>query len=423
MPPPPPRRADAVVVGAGLAGLAAARVLVAAGLDTVVLEAGDGVGGRVRTDVVDGFRLDRGFQVLSTAYPEVARVLDLPALDLQRFARGALLVTEHGRYAVGDPRGWPAAALGDLRAPLRPARALAELARYSAFAATAPPQRVVAAPERTMAEELERRGITGDVLERFLRPLLAGILLDERLEVSARFVTLVWRSLLRGASVVPAGGMGQIPAQLADGLPPGTVHLGTRVEAVTTTGVRTAAGEVEARTVVVAADPPAASALLGLPPVLMRGVATYYHVAPVAPSRHRAIVLDGRGPARGPVVTTVVMSSVSPSCSPDGRALVASSVLGREQPGEALVRAELAVLHRADTRGWVHLRTVRVPDALPAAGLAPSLRRPVRLAAGRYIAGDHRDTPSIQGALVSGRRAAVAALRDLGLEGPFAQHG
>ncbi|HQY33988.1 NAD(P)/FAD-dependent oxidoreductase [Actinotalea sp.] len=425
-----PRTADAVVVGAGLAGLAAARVLTGAGLETVVLEAGDGVGGRVRTDVVDGFRLDRGFQVLSTGYPEVVRVLDLDALDLQPFARGAVLVTADGRYAVGDPRRWPAAALGSARAlgsahaPLGPPHALLELVRFSGHAATTPPRRIIAAPERSTASELERRGITGDVLERFVRPLLAGIVLDESLSTSARFVTLVWRTLLRGTSAVPAAGMGAIGAQLADRLPAGTVRLSTRVRAITPTGVLTDAGPVTARTVVVAADPRAAVGLLDLPPVPMRGVSTYYHLSTHAPGPDRAIVLDARGPGRGPVVTTVVLSNVAPSYAPDGRALVASSVLGREAVPEAVVRAELAVLHGADTRDWVHLATVDVPDALPAGPLPPSLRLPVRLAEGRYVAGDHRDTPSIQGALVSGRRAARAVLRDLGLvEGPTQRVG
>ena len=74
-----------------------------AGAGVVVLEAGDGVGGRVRTDAVDGFLLDRGFQIFLTSYPEAQEALDYPALDLRPFYAGALVRWAGGFHRVADP--------------------------------------------------------------------------------------------------------------------------------------------------------------------------------------------------------------------------------------------------------------------------------------------------------------------------------
>jgi glycine/D-amino acid oxidase-like deaminating enzyme len=412
-----PRSVDAVVVGAGLAGLSAARVLTAAGLDVLLLEAGDRVGGRVRTDMVDGFRLDRGFQVFNTAYPEAARVLDLRSLDLREFRRGAVVVTADGRHRVGDPRALDGGAIGALRAPIGSLSDKLKLVRLSVRAAAGSGRSLLSDPESTTEEALRRRGLSPEIIERFLRPFLAGVFLEDRLTTSSRFFSLVWRTFVRGSVCVPADGMAAIPAQLAAMLPAGCVVLGTPVRRLTPGGVDTDGGRLEARAVVVATDPPTAASLLpGITRVPMHAVTTYYHAVAQAPLPEPVIVLDGRGTARGPVVNTVVLSNAAPSYSADGRALIASSVLGREALPEARVRAELAILYGTGTRDWDHVGTVQVPDALPDAGPPlGDLRRPVRCGDGVYVAGDHRDTPSIQGAMVSGRRAATAALRDLRL--------
>ena len=84
---------DVAIVGAGLAGLTCAQDLTRAGLQCTVVEATDGVGGRVRTDAVDGFLLDRGFQILLSAYPQVKQRLDTAALDIGDFEPGALVRT------------------------------------------------------------------------------------------------------------------------------------------------------------------------------------------------------------------------------------------------------------------------------------------------------------------------------------------
>lgn len=410
--------ADVVVVGAGLAGLAAARQVQRAGLDVTVLEAGATVGGRVATDVVDGFLLDRGFQVLNTSYPALASEVDAAALDLRAFMAGAAVRgTDGALHRLVDPRREPAqawrTALDDL---LSPAAKLA-MAQLSARVALADPRQLLAGPERSTADELAARGLGGPATEQFFRPLLSGVFGERELATSARFFGLVWRSILRGDSALPSRGMAALPVQLAARLAPGTVRCNQTVLGVAPGRVRTGAGELAARAVVVATDPPTARALLpGLDVPLMRSLTTYYHVCEQPPTRLPLIHLDGGG---GPVVNTSVLTTVAPSYSPDHRHLVSSTVLGvpgAGSPDESQVRGLAGRIYREGSSGWQHLATTAVPQAL-CTFTPPTpdrLRRTVSLGDGLFVAGDHRDTPSIQGALVSGHRAARAVLRELG---------
>ncbi|HSK26648.1 MAG TPA: NAD(P)/FAD-dependent oxidoreductase [Jiangellales bacterium] len=413
-----PDRADVVVVGAGLAGLAAARRLVDAGLDVVVLEASDAVGGRVRTDVVDGLRLDRGFQVLNPAYPALPRLVDVDALDLRPFVAGVSVALGRRHHLLADPRRHPrdavAGALSRVTGPVGKAR----FALLATAAATLPVDRLVGEPDRTTAEELRRAHLPESLVERVLRPFLAGVFLEPDLQTSSRFFQLVLRSFVRGTPGVPSLGMQALPEAVAAPLPAGSLHLGCRVDAVSTAGAVTTDGDIGARAVVVATDPVTAGSLLpGLEVPRMHAVTTWYHLADTPPSAllggRAVIAVDGQ--ARGPLVNTVVLTQAAPSYATGGRTLVSSSALGvhDDAGSERAARAHLQVLYGVDTRGWRHVATYAVPGALPAMPPPLEIRRPVRLRDGLYVAGDHRDTSSVQGALVSGRRAAAAVLADL----------
>jgi len=409
---------EVIVVGAGLAGLAAACHLAAADVAVRVLEASDGVGGRVRSDRVDGFVLDRGFQVLLSAYPEPARLLDLGALSLRSFDPGALLWVGGRFHELADPLRRPSAAVSTVAAPIGGLVAKARVAALGAAARTWPADGPVAGRDDTTESWLRGAGLAGPMTERFLRPLLAGVLLDPELSSSARQARFVWRSLATGDAVVPAAGMGAIAEQLAGRLRPGSVETGRRVEAVAPGRVTLADGEVRhAERVVVATDGPSAARLLPgrVEDPGSRGVTCLWYAAPSAPTPSRAVVLDGEG--TGPVNNLAVLSNVAPSYSPDGRALVAASVFDLATASgelDAAVRRQLRRWWGGVLDAWELLRVDRIAHAQPlqSPGRFSLPRRSVRVEPGLYLCGDHVDNASIQGALVSGRRAAEAVLAD-----------
>lgn len=406
------RTADVLVVGAGLAGLACAQDLAAAGLDVRVLEASDAVGGRMRTDVRDGFRFDRGFQVVNTSYPQLRRRLRLNELLLRPFTPGVLLHTPAGRRRLTDPTRKPRLAADLLPGRLASLRDLAALAMLSGRDLLLPPRRLIRAPDLTTRTALADAAIGEDLVETLFRPFLSGVFLEDELETSSRFFHLVWRSMLRGTLCLPARGVAAVPERLAAALPAGTVRLDTPVERLTDDGVLTAGGAEQAAPAVVVATGPAAAARLlpGLDVPPTRSVTTYYHAAAASPLAEPTLVVDT---ARR-VLNTVVLTEVSPAYAPRGQALVSTSVLGAERgPGdEAEVRRVLAELYATDTGGWEPVAAYHVPEALPAMPPPWPLSRTTRYAPGRYVCGDHRATGSVQGALASGARAARELLAD-----------
>lgn len=411
--------ADVVVVGAGLAGLACALRLGEEGLSVTVLEAADAPGGRVRTDRVDGFLLDRGFQVLLTAYPEAERVFDYERLDLRELYPGALVRAQGGFHRVADPFRRPLDALGSLRSPVGTLRDLPRLARLRARARAGSLESLLARRETTTLEALRALELSPGIVERFFRPFLGGVFLDRELTTSSRMLDFVTRMFSLGHAALPAAGIGALPAQLADALSPGTLRTATPVERVEAGAVVTAAGErIEARAVVVAADGAGAAGLLdGVEAPRWRSTTCLYFDVPQPPIEGAILVLDGDG--EGPVNNLCVPSSVAPGYAPAGRALVSASVIGSpvlpDVELEAAVRRQLRGWFGAAVEGWRHLRTYRIEHALPVRE-PPSLEprdRVVRLGPGLYVCGDHRETASIQGALASGRRAARTVLEEL----------
>lgn len=410
--------ADVVVVGAGLAGLAAAHHLSSAGLAVRVLEAAPRVGGRMATDHVDGFRLDQTGQLLNTSYPELHRVAGVDVGTLRRFQPGVLVHSGGRLHRTGEVRGGPRSALTRARAlasgprPLDQARLGASLARL----AGTPTERLLARRERAATEALASRGLPPRTVTTFLRPLLSALLSDPDLTTSSRCADLALRGFARGRLCVPEGGAARLPERMAAALPAGTVRTGVRVKDASISRVVTAEhGEFTCRSLVVATGARAAAELLpGLRVPGFHPVTVLHHTAPEAPLTAPALVLDAD--RTGPVSHTAVMSEVDPTRAPHGRALITSTVLGTPPDDlDTRVRQHLAALYGTGTADWELLGVRHDPEAVPAMPAPHDLRRPVRLLAGLYVCGDHRDVSSPQGALRSGRRAAQAILRDLGL--------
>ncbi|WP_020115880.1 NAD(P)/FAD-dependent oxidoreductase [Streptomyces canus] len=457
----PAYQADVVIVGAGVAGLSAAHRLTSQGVTVAVLEAAPCVGGRMSTEKIDGFRLDRIGQLLSTAYPELRLAPGLDGLVLRPFAPGVLLHGDGRHHRVDAPAGARSA-----RGALRAVRALASAprgvpgpglvaaSRRAAFRvlpgagqgtasrvargaaplggavdqarlgaaltrlAHVPVERLLARPELPAGQALAARGLPARTIDGFLRPLLAALLCDPALTTSSRCADLALRAFAGGRLCVPEGGAEALPELLAQTLPAGTVHTGVRVTSVATTSVTTAEhGEIRCRAVLLATDAGAAAQLLpGLRVPDFHPVTVVHHTTDDPPRTGSVLLLDAdRG---GPVAHTAVISEVDPSRAPSGRALISSTVLGTPPPDlETAVRTHLARLYATPTHRWETLAVHHTREAVPAMPAPHDLRRPVRLLAGLYVCGDHRDTSTVQGALHSAHRATTAILKDLGAAG------
>lgn len=397
-----------VVVGAGLAGLACATTLHAAGRPVRVLEASDGVGGRVRTDLVDGFRLDRGFQVLLTAYPEAHRQLDLDALDLQRFDPGAVIQLGSRRSVLADPFRAPGRLVDSARSPAASLLDKLRIVRLRHRVRAVHPSALLRGPDLSTREALVQAGFSERILDRFFSPLFGGIQLDPALDTSNRMFDVIFRMLADGDSAVPALGMQEMPRQLAARLPVGSIELERPVRSVAPDHVVTDDGTEPASAVVVAVEGPAAVDLLRLPPVVSKSVGAVYFAADEAPIDDKLVVLDGHG---GPVLNAAVMSNVAPSYAPQGRHLVVAALPGVVDGDlEATARRAVREWWGARVDGWEHVRSYRIAHGQP--GQTPPFhpKRAVTTELGVFVCGDHRDTASIQGALYSGRRCAEAVL-------------
>ncbi|MGK5684869.1 NAD(P)/FAD-dependent oxidoreductase [Actinoplanes sp. URMC 104] len=412
-----PVQVDVVIVGGGLAGLAAARRLDRAGVEWLLVEASDRIGGRVATDVVDGWHFDRGFQVLNTAYPRVPALVDIDALDMRYFTAGVLVRRGGSLHRLENPLREPLSAAQSLTSGVG---TLADRLRFAALAtrcATLSPAKLLSEPETTTQEALRKAGLSHRMIEEVLRPFFSGVFADRSLDTSSHVFAMVLRSFARGRIGVPAAGMAALPAAIAGPLPYPQLLIGARTLSIAPGMVVTEAGQINCRAVVVATDPLSASQLLPqLPPPDMHGLTTFYFGADRAPIDEPTLIVDGD--RREIIANTVVMSNAAPEYAPTGKSLIAASVVGVSAPSsasETVIRVELSRLYGVPTDDWQMLETISIPQALPAARVPQAqLRKPVDLGDGLFVAGDHRDSPSLQGALAGGWRTAGAVLSHLG---------
>lgn len=404
-----------------MAGLSCAVGLHRRGIACAVLEATDRVGGRVRTDVVDGFTLDHGFQVLLTAYPACRELLDYVNLRLRPFQPGAVVRHQDEFATLGDPWRRPGQLLATACSPIGTFGDKLRIARLRWQASRGTLEELYQRPAEPTIDRLRRLGFSEPFIDHFFRPFLGGVFQDPELGTSSRMLEFVFRMFAAGDIALPADGMAAIPRQLAERLPRGTIRLRHSVETLEPGRIGLTNGEwLDSRVIVVATESPAAAALLGDPNLTTKWnhAVTHYFAAAASPDPRRWLILAGdeyRHGDRasredsGPIGTVVVLSDIAPEYAPRGQALISVTTTqeaGWDVSGEGLleVRSQLARWYGSSVADWRHLRSYSIPYALPATTLEevqPPLER-----AGIVCCGDYLETPSIQGAMNSGLRAA-----------------
>lgn len=406
-----------------MAGLTAAVQLCDAGQSIALLEATDRVGGRVRTDVIDDFTLDHGFQVLLTAYPACRRMLDYQALRLRSFDPGALL-RHRGRFAtLSDPWRRPTQALATALNPaltLRDKLLIAKLRKQSRRGTL---DELYKRDAVATVDRLHRLGFSTPCIDHFFRPFLGGVFLDDSLAVSSRMLEFVFRMFAEDEVAVPADGMAAIPRQLSERLPRGVIQFEQTVTAIGPNRVHLADGRsLAANQIVIASDNRTAAKLLDAPNLETpwNETTTLYYSASHRPDPRKMLMLCGD--ESGPIQTATVLSNVAPEYAPGDRALISvslrpsSSKTDEIDAMDASVRSQLNGWFGPSVDNWDRLMIYRIPFGLPARRLDP-VQMPVRAthlggADNVFLCGDHCETPSIEGAMNSGLRVADAILQD-----------
>lgn len=416
-----PNSTPVVIVGAGIAGLTCAVYLKQAGINALLLEAGDKVGGRIQTDDVDGFQLDRGFQILLTAYPEARRLLNYSALDLKPFRSGALIRDRNEWITLVNPLEEPTAVFKTLTSPvgtLADKLKLAELMRRTQTTSVDELFRQTPITTRTFLEEY---GFSHQITERFFRPFFGGVFLEDALTTSSNFFEFCFRMFFTGEAAVPARGIGAIPEQLASRLGAGQIRLNSPVVQLSDNTVYLKTGEtITADTVVLAVDATQSARLTGTPAPIEQAfnhtTCTYFSADMdqlTRPENQKKLLLLNTHRSSA-VHNVAILSDVAEHYAPAGKTLISVSTQGIMQFDEQVltqeIRQELTSWFGPGAAQWHHLKTYHIPQALPAyspmqAG-TDALRKPLRLDKNRYQCGDHTTYPSLNAAMQTGREVA-----------------
>lgn len=402
---------DAIIVGGGIAGLCCAAELHARGKSFVIVEATDRVGGRIATDEVDGFKLDRGFQVFLTAYPEAKRVLDYAALQLREFEPGALVHVGGKLQRLSDPWRRPKHLLATAMssaASLNDKMKIGDLRKHVCAGSI---EDIYSRPELSTRDALVRFGFSDTIIHRFFQPFLGGVFLEHELATSTRMFEFVFRMFSEGSAAIPADGMQAIPKQIADGLPPDSIRLNSKVNNIEEQRVTLEDGEVlTAPAIVLATANPEACDLGEVEKRKGCGVTCIYFATDKAPIDEGILVLNGE--KEGPINNLCFPNLVADSYAPAGKSLVSATVLGADHDDSIAddVKLQMATWFGGGTSTYRHLKTYRIPFALPSQAKLDPLQKSPFLRDGLYRCGDDCDTGSINGAMASGRRAAEALL-------------
>jgi phytoene dehydrogenase-like protein len=374
---------EILIIGGGLAGLNAAIYSQSRGANVRVLESSDRPGGRVASDVIDGFICDRGFQLINANYPALKELNVIDEIDFQTAPRIIEIALDGQRRPIGDPRQSFLSVFDSASGSIFEKIALLK------FIYGPKPK------NQSLADALFRSGRT---YERVLRPFLQGVFLTDPKNVDATYGQLILRSFVTGAIGIPKNGVGELANVLAKRV--SNISYNVQVDRIVDKKVHTSEGVLTADKIVVATDATTATQLLGLPQIpKMAGCITWYHSVELNPSGTGRLVVDGQN--RGPVINSLVISDISKNYAPSGFHLV-STTTGINTT-ESDVRRHLTLMWSVPTHDWQLVAKYEIPTALPVQNIGRPLSQNVKINDHLYVAGDHRTVPSQQGALFSGR--------------------
>ena len=381
---------DVLVIGAGLAGLSAAIKLQEAGRNVWVIESSDRPGGRVTSDIIDGFICDRGFQLINSKYPALQALNVIQEIDFIKAPRVIEVALGNQRRALGDPRVAPWTALDKATGTIPEKLSLLRF--------------LAASPKDNQSVE-DVLSSSGSVYVRALRPFLQGVFLTDPKNVDARYGQSIVKSFVTGSPGIPRKGVAELSKALATRVD--SISYGVQADSIEGKVVRTSVGDFKATTIIVATDATTATQLLGLNEVArMAGCITWYHAVATNPSGSGRLVVDGQN--RGPIINSIVISDISSDYAPVGQHLVSTTTdLGAT---ESDVRRHLAIMWGISTHDWQLIAKYEIPAALPIQSIGRALTQPVKVSEGLYVVGDHRAVPSQQGALFTGNLAAELIL-------------
>lgn len=386
-----------IVVGAGLAGLSAALTLQDAGIKVEVLEAASSVGGRVQTDQINGYRFDRGFQLINASYPELKKFNILKELDF-RFSPRAVDVVVNGRVIrLGDPRYFFtsifAGGLGSVFEKIAFIRYLFSKSSNGA----------------SLEGEILAAGC-GTFYTQVLKPFLTGVFLADPSLIDAGTGRAIVRSFISGKPGLPAGGAGELSQEIAAKVH--SIELGIQVNAIDQRVLSTSKGEVRCRAIIVATDQTTAAQLLGIDEVgIGASCTTWYHSTEGKIKCDAVLRIDGQVLGRGPVVNSIAISKLLPTSAPKGSTLFSTTTLGHASESE--VRRHLAIMWVTDTADWELVAKYEIKNALPITSPGESPIHSLSVGPGIWRAGDYLSAPSQNGALNSGRLAALELINSL----------
>jgi phytoene dehydrogenase-like protein len=385
-----PNKSEVLVVGAGLAGLNAAITLQKAGVDVHLIESSDRPGGRVTSDLVDGFICDRGFQLINSKYPALQELDVIQEIDFLEAPRAIEISLGTERSTLGDPRQMPWTALD------RATGTIPEKLALLRFLISKPAQ------DGSLEDSLKSLGTT---YVRVLKPFLHGVFLTDPKNVDARYGQSIIKSFVTGSPGLPRRGVAALSQAMAARV--NKVSYQVQVNSLEFESVQTTAGEFQAKSIVIATDATTATQLLGLNVVpRMAGCITWYHATTLNPSGNGRLVIDGQN--RGPVINSLVVSDISSDYAPKGQHLVSSTT--DLSATESDVLRHLSILWGANTQDWDLIAKYEIPAALPIHSVGRALTQTVQISEKLFVVGDHRAVPSQQGALFSGRLAAQLIL-------------